>query len=91
MKEKDAWDVYYCIRHFPGGPGAVVEEFRPNSAHGLVREALAKLTEKFASPDHVGPRFVGDFEEITDPEVRGRLQRDAYEQINYVLEQLRHQ
>lgn len=91
MKEKDAWDIYYCIRHFPGGARALVEEFRPHSAHGLVREALAKLAEKFASPDHVGPRFVADFDEITVPEERERLQRDAYEQINYVLEQLRHQ
>jgi hypothetical protein len=19
LKEKDAWDIYYCVRHYPGG------------------------------------------------------------------------
>jgi len=32
--------------------------------HGLVQEALAKVGEKFASPQHVGPTHVADFEDL---------------------------
>lgn len=85
VKEKDAWDIYYCLRNFPGGVWAVVEEFRPHRTNGLVREAMEKLREKFVSPEHVGPKFVADFEEATDAEERARLQRDAFEQVNYLL------
>jgi hypothetical protein len=88
MKEKDAWDIYYCLRNFPGGVRAVAEEFQPHRVNGLVREAIAKLGEKFASPDHAGPKFVADFEEATDVEERARLQRDAFEQVNYLVHQL---
>jgi len=29
LKEKDAWDIYYCLLAYPGGIDALVEEFRP--------------------------------------------------------------
>jgi len=89
MKAKDAWDIYYCLKNFPGGVRAIVEEFLPHRTNGLVREAMAKLRDKFASPDHVGPRFVGDFEEITESDERAGLQRDAFEQVNFLLSEVR--
>jgi hypothetical protein len=88
LKEKDAWDIYYCIREFPGGMDALAERLRPRIEHGLVREALGKIAVHFASPEHRGPRHVADFEEVADPEDREAIQRDAYERVNYVLEQL---
>lgn len=33
---------------------------RPHRNHGLVREGLLKIAEKFASPSHVGPKWVTD-------------------------------
>jgi hypothetical protein len=36
----------------------------------------------------VGPRFVADFEEITDPEERVLRERDAYEKVAYILQKL---
>jgi hypothetical protein len=91
MKEKDAWDIYYCLMNFPGGVRAIAEEFQPHRTNGLVREAMAKLREKFASPGHVGPKFVADFEEVADSEERARLQRDAFEQVNYLVNQMQSQ
>jgi len=88
MKEKDAWDIYYCLRFFPGGIDALIHELRPWINHGLIREGLAKIAEKFASEDHVGPKMVADFEEITDSGERARIQRDSYERVQYVLEKL---
>jgi hypothetical protein len=89
LKEKDAWDIYYCIRNYPGGIRSLAQEFRPLLKNKLVQEALAKIAEKFASPEHVGPKHVADFEEITDPEERAQLQRDAHERINALLALLR--
>jgi len=88
LKEKDPWDVYYCIRYYPGGTGALAAEFAPHIRHGLVREGLQHIAEKFASPDHIGPKSVADFEELTDPEERDLLQRDAYERVQDLLRNL---
>lgn len=88
LMEKDSWDIYYCVRYYPGGINMLADEFRPHLENRLVQEALAKIAEKFASPEHVGPRHVADFDDITDPEERARLQRDAFERVNALLSRL---
>lgn len=88
LKEKDAWDIYYCIQNYPGGMDALVDEFKPHMEHGLVKEGLQKIAEKFASENHVGPKFVSDFEAIEDAEEREILERDVFEKVNYLLESL---
>ncbi len=88
LKEKDAWDIYYCIQNYPGGLDHLIEEFRPHLEHGLVREGLDKIAKRFASEKHVGPGFVADFEEIADPEERAIRERDAYEKVSYLLQEL---
>jgi hypothetical protein len=89
LKEKDAWDIYFCIRHYPGGLDALAEEFQSLLENKLTQEALEILAEKFASPDHIGPKHIADFEGITDNEERAFLQRDAFERINALLVLLR--
>jgi hypothetical protein len=88
LKEKDSWDIYYCLRHYPGGTEAVVAALRPHADEGLVREGLEKLAKHFRSVDSLGPTQVADFDEITDPEDRERVRRDALERVQYVLRQL---
>jgi hypothetical protein len=88
MKEKDAWDIHFCLTHFPGGLDALAESFRPHLGNGLVKEGLAKIKEKFASPHHVGPKWVADFDELTDEEARAIRQRDAFERMNALLARL---
>jgi len=88
LKEKDAYDIYFCLRNYPGGVDAIVQEFRPHVSHGLVKEALGKIGEKFATHEHVGPIHVADFLEIEDAEERERLQRDAYERAAYLIRNL---
>lgn len=53
-----------------------------------MREGLERIADKFASPEHSGPMFVADFDEITHPEDRAIVQRDAYERVNYLLQKL---
>jgi len=88
LMEKDAWDIYYCIRYYPGGIEKLVEEFTPHLANQLVQEAIANIAEKFASPAHVGPTHVADFDEVISPDDRAIVQRDAYERVHALIVRL---
>jgi predicted nucleotidyltransferase len=88
LKEKDAWDIYYCVQNYPAGLDHLIEEFKPHLKHRLVKEGLEKIAKHFASEKHVGPRFVADFEEIIDPGEREIRERDAYEKVGYLLRRL---
>ncbi|MBM4334242.1 MAG: hypothetical protein FJ117_24050 [Deltaproteobacteria bacterium] len=88
MKEKDAYDIYYCARHYPGGIDALAEEFKPHLHHGLVKEGLMKMAGKFSSEKAFGPKSVVDFEEIEDLDEQERMQRDAFERVNTLLMKL---
>jgi len=86
-KEKDAYDIYFCVANYPGGPDALAEELRPMLSHPLVREGLARLREKFSSLEDIGPVWAaqvvaehGGDEEIT--------RRDAFERVNALLDRL---
>ena len=85
IKEKDALDIYFCVRYYPGGADALIQAFRPHLGHGLVREGLAKIAEKFASPEHMGPISIVIFDNVADPEEQALIQRDAYERLDYLL------
>lgn len=88
LSEKDAWDIYYCLKNFPGGGEALLEECRPHVNQGLVREGFQKIRDKFATIDELGPKLVADFESPTEPAERERLQRDAFERVHYFLDKL---
>ena len=88
LKEKDAYDIYYCLKYFPGGLDALISEFRPHLGNRLVTEGLQKIAEKFASVDHFGPRAVADFNTVTDREEREQVQRDVFERVDYLLKGL---
>jgi len=85
LKEKDSWDIYYCLRHFPGGIEQLIKEMEPFKRNKLAQEALGVISEKFSAPDSIGPVHVVNFDEITDPEERERIQRDAYERVQTLL------
>lgn len=55
---------------------------------GLLREGLCKIRDKFATPAHVGPKFVADFEDPPGEEERALLIRDAFERTAYLLDGL---
>jgi hypothetical protein len=88
LKEKDAYDIYYCVTQYPGGVDALAAAFGSQLDNKLVREGLNKIKEKFLSPDHAGPKWVADFLEIEDSEARAIQCRAAYEQIGALLDKL---
>ena len=54
----------------------------------LLGEYWENIAKHFASEKHIGPRFVADFEEITDAGEREIRERDVYEKVNYLLQKL---
>jgi len=88
MKEKDAYDIYYCVEHFPGGTNKLAAEFSSFSKNKLVLEGLSKISGKFASVKYVGPTWVTDFLETTEEEDREIVMRRAYEKVNELLDTL---
>jgi len=85
MKEKDAYDIYYCCRNYPGGLAALVAAIRPLVSNSLAREGLGKIKAKFATVDGIGPTWIADFLETEDPEERARVQREAFELVNALM------
>jgi hypothetical protein len=88
MKEKDAYDIYYCVEHFPGGVEGLAAEFKSFLKNKLVIEGLGKIKNKFASVEHIGPKWVADFLEVTEREDRDIIMRRAYEKVNELLDLL---
>ncbi|MBF8279488.1 MAG: hypothetical protein HW385_920, partial [candidate division NC10 bacterium] len=88
LEEKDAYDIYYCVRFYPGGPTALAEAFRPHLGNTLVREGLEKIRTEFLSVDDAGPKWVADFMDVQDAEERAITRRRAYETVTAWLDQL---
>jgi predicted nucleotidyltransferase len=88
MKEKYAYDIYYCLKQYSDRLDELVTEFRPHLKNRLIQEGLSKLAKSFSSEKHIGPKFVSAFEEITDEEDRTQIERDAFERVNYLLKGL---
>ena len=86
LKRKDPYDVYYCLRYFPGGIEKIVEHVKLLKGNRLVQEALEILKAQFNSPEHVGPSHIAEFLELSDPDEVARTRRDAYERVLYLVE-----
>ncbi|MEI7833248.1 MAG: hypothetical protein WCJ56_08635 [bacterium] len=87
-KEKDSYDIYFCLTRYHGGLDKLIADFRPYICLVLVREGLEKIADEFASVDHIGPNHVANFNEIYDEPERAALKRDVYERVDYLLKQL---
>lgn len=84
-KAKDAYDIYFIIKHYSGGVKELAGEFKPVADKNLVLEMRNKLAGKFASANHAGPKDVSDFLDLEDEEEIEMIKRDAYEQVQALL------
>lgn len=90
-KQKDAYDIYYCIRNYPGGPEALAEACRPLLEHASGAVGYGFIDSKFDTVDSFGPTCVRRFVEDTDvlgersPE---QWQQDAFGQVDAWLRAL---
>lgn len=80
-KAKDAYDIYFLIKHYHGGVEALAKEFLDCRNKPLVQEMIRKLSEKFSSEQYAGPVDVADFMDVMDEDEAAMIRRDASEQI----------
>lgn len=84
-KQKDAYDVYYSIRNYPGGIDALADDCRPLLEHQSGRDGFAHVVAKFDDPDGYGPTCVRNFVEgsdILDGRTPDEWQQDAFGQVD---------
>jgi hypothetical protein len=90
-KSKDAYDIYYSVRNFPGGPVALADACRPLLGEPVARDGFSRIAAKFCTDDAFGPHTVslflgesGGFDNMS-PE---QLRVDAFRQVHSWLEAL---
>jgi len=83
-KEKDAYDIHFCLLHCEGGPQELAKAFIPLLGEPLVADAIEILKNKFSSIEMVGPQWAGQIaaEYGDDSETAAR---DAYERMSLLL------
>ncbi len=83
-KPKDAYDVYYVVKHYPDGLEALAELCRPLLAEKAARDGFEEIAKKFSSLNSYGADTVRDFlrDTLGSSEEIDLLHRDAYAQVN---------
>ena len=90
-KEKDAYDICFCIENYPGGYKRLAEEFRGKVDHQLIAEGITILREKFWQLDSIGPVWAAQVAEGATVGTGFDLemeQRRAYELVNALLREI---
>lgn len=77
-KLKDAYDVHFCVRNYPGGPAALAEDSKPLLHHASAVAGYGFIDAKFTSPDGYGPTSVRTF--VEESAVQGDLTPDQWQQ-----------
>lgn len=90
-KQKDAYDIYYCVRNYPDGVEALAKVCRPLLDHASGAEGYGFIAEKFDTVEGYGPTCVRRFVEETDilgDRTADQWQQDAFGQIDTWLRAL---
>jgi hypothetical protein len=84
-KPKDAYDIYFCVKNYPCGAGALARELRPRLRLREVRKGLELIAGKFRSGDDFGPTTVSRFLASGDADERQFHAQDAFGQVDRLL------
>jgi len=91
-KQKDAYDIYYCVRNYPGGTEALAEECRSVLETGSGEQGFIYISQKFDVIEGYGPtsvrRFVED-SQILEDRTPDQWQQDAFGQVDALLRALK--
>lgn len=91
LKQKDAYDVYYCIRNYPGGIAALATDCHPLLKHQNAVDGYTFINAKFETLESFGPTCVRRF--VEESQILGdrnpdQWQRDAFGQVDAWLRAL---
>lgn len=91
-KMKDAYDIYYSVRNYPGGAAQLGEDCKPLLEDRIAATGLRLLASKFTGREDFGPETVRRFLKNApsgftdlDPE---QIQTDAFGQVDAFLKAL---
>ena len=84
-KAKDAYDIYFLIKHYAGGISEIGKLFEGYIGIQIIAEMKEKLSDRFRSPEHAGPVDVANFMDLEDADEIELVKRDVYEQIQAFL------
>ena len=89
-KQKDAYDIWFCIRNYEGGTKALAKACIPLIKEEEAKVAYENSADKFRSRDDFGPKTVRQFLEGS-PEKWGemtldQIQNDAYFSVSEWIE-----
>ena len=87
-KPKDAYDLCYCLDHWPGGITDLASSWKQRPADRDIVRAIQILRDKFVSPDAYGPMQVVEFHNTVDVAERARRARRAFELVDRFLKLL---
>lgn len=87
-KPKDAYDIYFLIKHYKNGVKELAQLFKECGDAKLILEMKDKLSKKFGSPNHAGPVDVAAFMDLEDNDEIEFVKRDAYEQVKTLIENI---
>jgi hypothetical protein len=85
-KPKDAYDICYCLDHYPGGLGNLAACWRSRRAEKDVKRAIEILREKFSSSEDFGPDQVVEFFQSPAADTRAMQARRAFELVQKFLD-----
>jgi hypothetical protein len=86
-KPKDAYDIEYVIRNYPGGVAVIIDLFKRDIDNKLVHEGLGRIRTKFETIDHTGPQDIVSFLGIDEANQITR-RREAFDVVNELLDAL---
>lgn len=84
-KQKDAYDIYYCIRNYPDGIEALADVCKPLLEHQSGAQGYKFISDKFDDPEGYGPTSVRKFVDetaILDGRTPEQWQQDAFGQVD---------
>ncbi len=88
--EKDAYDLYYCLKNFPGGISALAGEFRKklDLNHPSIIKAVQAIKRNFYSPQANGPIWIAQVLKEKERETMDFLRRDSFEIVSRFIEMI---
>lgn len=83
---KDAYDLYYVLRNYPGGTEEIAQRFNNFKKGGVVASSLDILKRDFRNEDMIGPQSVANF--VASNEQNTEIRADIVAFINDFLKKL---
>lgn len=90
-KPKDAYDLCYCLDHFPEGMETLANDWKGRIHDKDIHHAIEVLTKKFATVGSFGPRQVVEFHQSAYQETRDMQAQRAFQLVQKFLRLLEFQ